>query len=122
MIPRETVGGIKIPIGKRFGLIPRHHKAALFLSFDSDPNKNETESDYRGDITVHGHTMYLGTCCDGSIHIDRNTQEIRFIGDGTTFTGKFDPQKDEISGKISLSDIENLRCDELPVCFKPIEE
>lgn len=121
MIPQESVGGLRIPLGRRFGIFPRYHKAALFLNFDEQPSPDDSGGEYIGDITVHGHTMYLGTCCDGVIKVDWQTNEIRFESDSARFDGHFDPRTTRIEGTISLHAVENLDCERLPICFKPIE-
>lgn len=121
MIPQESVGGIRILLGRRFGIFPTFHKAALFLNFDRQPNPEDSVQEYNGDITVHGHTMYCGTCCDGKIKVNWTSRQIDFETEGIKFSGAFEPEKNQISGRVTLNGIENLQCDSLPIRFKPIE-
>lgn len=121
MIAQEYVGGLRIPLRRIFGIFPRYHKAALFLNFDHQPNPEDQITEYTGDITVHGHTMYVGTCCDGTIRVNWNTKRIEFESDNAGFAGAFDPRNSQIDGRISLKGVDNLDCEDLPICFKPIE-
>jgi hypothetical protein len=121
MIGQGNVGGLRIPLGRIFGIFPRYHKAALFLNFDREPNSEDRTTEYTGDITVHGHTMYVGTCCDGIIRVNWDTKRVQFESASASFTGAFNPRNGQIDGRISLRGIENLECQDLPICFRPIE-
>jgi len=122
MIPLETLGGLKIPVGSLFGIIPRYHKAALFLNLDHDPKQNSGKEEISGDITVHGHCMELGSCCTGTAIVDWDTMEITFDSLEASFRGRYFPEKRMIKGHVSLRGADNLECSDCPISFTEITE
>lgn len=122
MIPKETVGGLRIPIGRFLGIFPRHHKAALFFNFDEQPSEEDKKTQYTGDITVHAHSPYLGKLCDGVAKIDWTNYGIHFASSSNSveFWGRYDPKKKKISGVVTLRAVDTLDCEKLPIRFEEI--
>ena len=114
MIASDLMGTLKIPAGRRFGIIPRYRNVVLFLELDDDGTALPTS----GSITVHAHTMYLGTLTSGDVQIDREALTVAFKSGSISFAGTASQSGETIRGTISLHDIDGVTCTKAPITFR----
>lgn len=119
MIPLETVASLRIAVGTRFGIIPRYRGVVLVFTLDSEPDPTVSRNDYPAAITVHGHTMYLGTHCHGLASIDPTSGSIRFVSESKSaeFIGNIEKKKRRMKGHVSLRGPDGVECENIPATF-----
>ena len=119
MIPLETVGALRIQVGRRFGVLPRYRGVVVVFTIDREPDPDEARDDYPAAITVHAQTMYCGTHCHGLASIDPKSGVIHFESESKTarFDGVIQKKKKRMKGRVSLHGPDGVDCEEIPVIF-----
>ena len=119
MIPLETVGALRIPAGRRFGIIPRHRGVVVVFTIDREPDATEARHDYPAAITVHGHTMHCGTYCHGLASVDPASGSIQFESESkaAAFVGVIEKKRKRMKGHLSLRGPEGVECEKISITF-----
>ena len=116
----DLVGTLNIPDGRHWWGGKRHKKVIIFMEIGEDVEE-EGCTGFDTVITVHGHTPYLGTACDGIMSITPNGS-VNFLSDSekVQFSGSL-AGNGGFNGSISISGVDNVDIKDAPIVFDAVE-